>query len=148
MEKWHLKLSQPKIILMNFNIMILCLCMLILQVKKTLCHPNGNKWRSTRFLMAYWVDELSGTTMINKSKRKITSMMHGQVELLSKEVLSILHQWKPNFLGTMNPTTLQNNFCLRKSKKKNGKSSMRKTDHLTLFLLVSRKCDTFLTTID
>lgn len=148
MEKWHLKLSQPKIIPMNFNIMILCLCMLILPVKKTSCHLNGNKWRSTRFLMAYWVEESSGTTMINKSKRKITSMMHGQVELSRKGALSISHPWRLNFLGITNPTILQKSSCLRKSKKNNGKSSMKKTDRLILFLLVSRKCGTFLSMID
>ena len=78
------------------------------------------------------------------SKKKNKCMMHGPVVLSNKEESSTLLQWKPNYQVTINLTIHQKSSYWTNKKKKNGKNLINKTDHLTLFLELSLKWDTFL----
>ena len=78
------------------------------------------------------------------SKKKNKCMMHGQVVLSNKEESSTLLQWRPNYQVTINLTIHQKSSYWTNKKKKNGKNLINKTDHLTLFLELSLKWDTFL----
>ena len=55
--KWHLKLLLLLNIHSNSKMMILFHWVPILQPKEISCHQNGNKWKSTKFLMDYFQEE-------------------------------------------------------------------------------------------
>ncbi len=111
------------------------------------CPQNGNKWRSTKYLMDLFQGELNGIKTRKKKGKKISCMMLGPVEQQTIEASSTSLQWNKNYLGITNPITLQNSISWPNNNSNSGNKWMNKINHLTSFQLLSIKWDIFLSTI-
>lgn len=148
MGKWHQRLSQQLTIPTSSSTTTPDPCMHTLRARETSCLQSGNKWRSIRYWMDFWVAELSGTKRNKKIRRRSRSLMHGPAGLLRKEESLTSHPWRPSCLDITRAITRPNSSYSTRRRGKSGKSYMNRIGHSTSCLHHSTKWDISHSTID